>query len=172
MVDFVPGDVRVSVCLVRDPGHPDQDWKVHQSTRPPLQTLHALQDRLWDFGITRVANVTGLDRVGIPVFMVVRPNARSLSVSQGKGVDSAAARVSGIMEAVEMWHAENVRCPLRLASLQDLPGNAVDLVALPRRPGHAFDPSLPFLWIEAADIVHEAPVWIPYEMVHVLRTTS
>ncbi|TGV60738.1 hypothetical protein EN803_38435, partial [Mesorhizobium sp. M2D.F.Ca.ET.160.01.1.1] len=38
-------------------------------------------------GITRVANVTGLDRIGIPVVMVCRPNARSLAVSQGKGID-------------------------------------------------------------------------------------
>jgi ribosomal protein S12 methylthiotransferase accessory factor len=29
------------------------------------------------FGITRIANLTGLDRTGIPVVMVCRPNARS-----------------------------------------------------------------------------------------------
>lgn len=28
------------------------------------------------FGVTRMANLTGLDRVGIPVVMVCRPNAR------------------------------------------------------------------------------------------------
>jgi hypothetical protein len=38
-------------------------------------------------GITRVANVTGLDSVGIPVVMVCRPNSRSVAVSQGKGID-------------------------------------------------------------------------------------
>jgi hypothetical protein len=32
-------------------------------------------------GITRLANVTCLDRVGVPVFQAVRPNARPLSVS-------------------------------------------------------------------------------------------
>jgi ribosomal protein S12 methylthiotransferase accessory factor YcaO len=35
--------------------------------------------------ITRLANVTGLDTLGILVVMSVRPNSRSLSVSQGKG---------------------------------------------------------------------------------------
>jgi hypothetical protein len=29
------------------------------------------------FGITRIANLTGLDRTGVPVVMVCRPNARS-----------------------------------------------------------------------------------------------
>ena len=46
-------------------------------------------------GITRIANVTGLDRIGIPVVMVVRPNARSVAVSQGKGLTLAAAKASG-----------------------------------------------------------------------------
>src|SRR5207249_8186019 len=46
-------------------------------------------------GITRVANVTGLDSVGIPVVMVCRPNSRSVAVSQGKGIDLASARASG-----------------------------------------------------------------------------
>ena len=52
-------------------------------------------------GITRIANVTGLDRTGIPVVMVVRPNARSVAVSQGKGLTLAAAKASGVMEAAE-----------------------------------------------------------------------
>lgn len=59
-------------------------------------------------GITRVADVTGLDRIGIPVVMVCRPNARSLAVSQGKGIDIEAATVSGLMESVELYHAEHI----------------------------------------------------------------
>ena len=63
------------------------------------------------FGITRIANLTGLDRTGVPVVIVCRPNARSSAVFNGKGVDVAAAEASGLMEAVETWHAENVRLP-------------------------------------------------------------
>jgi hypothetical protein len=33
-------------------------------------------------GITRIANVTGLDRIGVPVVMVWRPNSRSLAGRQ------------------------------------------------------------------------------------------
>src|SRR5438105_3859247 len=63
-------------------------------------------------GITRVANVTGLDPVGIPVVMVCRPNSRSVAVSQGKGIDLASARASGVMEAAELYHPETMtlRC--------------------------------------------------------------
>ena len=75
-------------------------------TTAPSRTLERLQPVLTQVGVTRVAVVTGLDVVGIPVVMVPRPNGRSLSVSQGKGVDLTAAKVSGIMEAVEAWHAD------------------------------------------------------------------
>src|SRR5438094_10441878 len=71
-------------------------------------------------GITRVANVTGLDSVGIPVVMVCRPNSRSVAVSQGKGIDLASAHASGSMEAAELYHAETITLPLRLAASQAL----------------------------------------------------
>ena len=100
--------------------------KVHvdgtHRTMEPARTLDRLHSVLPAIGVTRVAVVTGLDVIGIPVVMVCRPNGRSLSVSQGKGVDLTAAKVSGIMEAVEAWHAEHVLLPLRLASYRELRG--------------------------------------------------
>ena len=57
-------------------------------------------------GITRIANLTGLDRLGIPVVGVFRPNSRSVAVAQGKGLNLDAAKASGLMEAVETFHAE------------------------------------------------------------------
>ena len=48
--------------------------------------LRALQPKLAAVGITRLADVTGLDRVGLPVVLAVRPLGRSLAVSQGKGL--------------------------------------------------------------------------------------
>jgi ribosomal protein S12 methylthiotransferase accessory factor len=66
--------------------------------------------------------------------MVCRPNARSSAVFNGKGVDLGSAKASGLMEAVETWHAENVRLPLRFASLADLRGRVrlIDADALAR----------------------------------------
>ena len=52
---------------------------------PSQETIQRVQGLFPVFGITRVANVTGLDHIGIPVVMVTRPNSRSISVSQGKG---------------------------------------------------------------------------------------
>ena len=71
-------------------------------------------------GITRIANVTGLDTIGIPVVMVCRPNSRSVSVSQGKGLTLAAAKASGVMESVEGYHAEHITLALEMLELQEL----------------------------------------------------
>ena len=121
------------------------------------------------FGITRIANLTGLDRTGVPVVMVCRPNARSSAVFNGKGVDVAAAQASGLMEAVETWHAENVRLPLQYASFADLSGrlNLVDIDGLPRsRPDAQFDRHAPILWVEGRNLMDERAIWLPFEIVH------
>jgi YcaO-like protein with predicted kinase domain len=69
-------------------------------------------------GITRVADVTHLDRIGIPVALAVRPNSRSLSVSQGKGIHREQAVISAVMEALELAAAERLPVGLRRAALQ------------------------------------------------------
>ena len=69
------------------------------------ETLAMLKPLLPRFGITRVANLTGLDRIGIPVVMVVRWNSRSVVVLQDKELWLEGAKVSGLMEPIETWHA-------------------------------------------------------------------
>ena len=57
-------------------------------------------------GVTRLADVTGLDNIGVAVFQAVRPWGRTLSVHQGKGLKAHAAKIGALMEAVETDHAE------------------------------------------------------------------
>lgn len=120
------------------------------------------------FGITRIANLTGLDRTGVPVVMVCRPNARSSAVFNGKGLDADAAKASGVMEAVETWHAENIALPLRFASAADLETRLelVDLEGLARIPGARLDRRAPMLWVEGRNLMDGRAVWLPFEIVH------
>ena len=124
-------------------------------------------------GITRIANVTGLDTVGIPVVMVCRPNSRSVAVSQGKGIDLASARASGVMEAVELYHAETITLPLRLATYEELryQHSMVEVHELPRRSTSRFHPNLRILWCEGRELLSGAHVLVPYELVHTNYTT-
>lgn len=134
----------------------------------PAQTLARVRPHMAAMGITRIANITGLDRIGIPVVMVTRPNSRSLSVSQGKGLDLDAAKASGLMEAVETYHAENIAKPLLMGSWNDLQKDRglVDVAALPQSREAGYHPDRPMLWIEGMDQVAASPVWIPYELIH------
>jgi YcaO-like protein with predicted kinase domain len=138
--------------------------------RTAPETLALIRPHLAELGITRVANITGLDRIGIPTVVVSRPNARSLSVSQGKGFDLDSAKVSGIMEALELHHAEHCLLPLLLASYAELKQRAsvVDVARLPAfvRP---FDPEVPLLWTQARQI-GGGTAFVPFDMVHVNLT--
>ncbi|HET7488861.1 MAG TPA: YcaO-like family protein [Acidimicrobiales bacterium] len=136
--------------------------------RPPAETLSRLTPYLPEAGVTRVANLTGLDHVGIPVWAAVRPNARSLSVSQGKGIDDDAARASAVMEAVELDHAERCPLPCRIESWAGLAGrvDVADVDGLPLSREGRFLPHRPLPWVEARRLDGGGPVWIPYEVVH------
>ncbi|KIC07664.1 hypothetical protein RA19_23010 [Leisingera sp. ANG-M1] len=141
--------------------------------RDPAQTLEQVRPHLASMGITRIANLTGLDRIGLPAVMVTRPNSRSVAVALGKGLSLEAAQASGVMEAIETWHAERVSLPLRLASLTDLEQEVqvADVERLPRVAGSRFDPYRPMLWIEGHDLAGQTSRWLPYEMVDTDYTT-
>lgn len=81
----------------------DGTWRL----RDPAQTLAWVAPRIAACGITRCADVTHLDPIGLPVHCAIRPTAAVLQVSNGKGLTHAAAQVSALMEGVEFFHAEN-----------------------------------------------------------------
>jgi YcaO-like protein with predicted kinase domain len=132
------------------------------------ETLAKIKPLLAPMGITRVANVTGLDCIGIPVVMVCRPNARSLAVSQGKGLDLDAARVSGLMESIELYHAERILQPLLLGSYNEVRHTArvVNVAALPLVSISQFHADRQLLWLQGSDAVDGEPTLLPFELVH------
>ena len=149
-----------------------RDSQVEPTWDPPKRSSHrdarAGAPAHGEMGITRIADVTGLDRIGVPVVMVVRPNSRSVAVSQGKGLDIGAAKASGLMESVEGYHAELMTLPLKFCSYAELRDThpLADVMPLlpPRR--RACSTRSPLLWIEGFDLLNDEPVWVPYELVH------
>lgn len=134
----------------------------------PAETVTRLEPLLPMMGITRLANVTGLDRLGVPVVVSIRPNSRSLSCSQGKGLDLAASRASALMETVEGWHAERISHPLKIGSFEDLryTHRLCDVDGLPSITSSVFTPHHQLLWIEGYDLLGGETRWVPYELVH------
>lgn len=140
---------------------------------PPEATLARVRPFMAAAGITRLAMLTGLDVIGIPVAASYRPNSRSVAVHQGKGVTVAAAKASAVMEAIETFHAETLTLPLRLASYEEMRrvGPAVDPLTLPRTgPDAPVDQRL--LWAEGVDLADGAPVWAPHELVGIDLTAA
>lgn len=115
-----------------------------------------------DLGMSRLADVTGLDRIGMPVWQSVRAWGRSLSVHQGKGLDPASAQLGACMEAIECSHAEAWSAPLRHCALAALPPNerapAADDFA--RRRGAVAD-SQPLDWVAADRLDSGGLLWVP-----------
>ena len=126
--------------------------------------LSLLPQLLPALGVTRLADQTGLDVLGIPVVAAMRPNSRSVAVHQGKGSTRAAARISAVMEAAECFHAETSAPSLRRAAFRELPG-AVSPSLLPcLRPAEAATER--YLWAAGTDLVTGGSAWVPYELVH------
>jgi ribosomal protein S12 methylthiotransferase accessory factor len=115
-------------------------------------------------GITRIAELTGLDTLGIPVFAAIRPMGRSLSTQQGKGTSALAAKVSALMESLETWSAEHLALPVIRASARALGDRAVDVRALPRPRGR-LDRDARWRWVSGWDLAGDRPVLVPEQAV-------
>ena len=119
-------------------------------------------------GITRVANVTGLDRVGrARGHRRAGPTPARSAVSQGKGLTLAAAKVSAIMEAAELYHAETDFRPAVVGAARRAAaasGRSLDPLALPRSRS-APDYDGPLAWIEGLDLGRGGRSWCPFACV-------
>ena len=137
-------------------------------TRAPGAALARARAAQAACGVTRLAELTHLDRIGLPVFAAIRPEARSIAVSMGKGLEPDHARASALMESIEVWHAERIDAPLRWGSAEALgaPRSLIDVARLPTDGGAPFDAAAPMLWIEAEDLLGGAPPLVPFDLVH------
>ncbi len=128
----------------------------------PVETLRRIRPLLAPAGITRLADVTGLDWVGVPVYQAIRPNSRNLSVSQGKGLTRDQAKVSALMEGLELFHAEEVRQPTVRAAVGAMRRElAYDPYQLQlSRPSYLRDETV-LDWVAATDLATGAPTWVP-----------
>jgi ribosomal protein S12 methylthiotransferase accessory factor len=132
-------------------------------TQSPEETFELVTDLAIPAGITRIADITGLDRLGIPVFSCIRPNAAegAISVYNGKGVTEVAARVSAIMEGIERYSAEmHDRTPVIVPYEQireEYPSLHPDQLILPENTNTTF----PIPWYQSYDIVNDREIMIP-----------
>lgn len=139
----------------------------------PAETYLKIQPHLAQLGITRVASQTGLDRLGIPVWCAVAPNAKAIVIAQGKGLDDQHARISAAMEAVERVVATEPGCQVRRATAADHEMGQKrfhSLDGLIARNQVPLGKTEPIDWVGADDLLTGDTVSLPFDAVDFDRT--
>lgn len=145
-------------------------WRGTHRACPPEQTLAMIEPHYKQVGLTRLANITGLDCLGIPVVLAVRPNAAYLAVDAGKGVTLEDAMASAAMECIERYTAERADLSSFTCAYDELRGDydAIPLENLALSRGSVFSPRRNEEWVLGWDIVNQREAAAPLIMVCLL----
>jgi len=145
---------------------PKRFWRGTQRSISPAETLERIRPHFPKFGITRLANITGLDYLGVPVTLAIRPNADTLSQGSGKGFSLEAALTSGAMEAIELFHAEEPDLPTFQLAYEQLPATRMAVEDLPFTKHHLFRTWWPYRWTMGWDLINQEEVPVPWWLIH------
>lgn len=132
----------------------------------PEATYENIRPHLRSAAITRCADVTGLDRIGIPVYCTIRPLGKTVQVTNGKGLRHIDAKVSALMEAIELFHAETPPPDaFTSASYNDMVGAGRRAVEPHLHPDHLadtfFSPDFILPWVACEELLTGQEAWLP-----------
>ena len=138
-----------------------------QRASPLNETLARIEPKIPAAGITRVADITNLDRIGIPVFSCIRPTAEdgAITIYNGKGATVEESKISAIMEGIERYCAEVHDRIIERGYYHELFGRGRivdpnDLILPPEA-----DPNQILPWVGGFDIANDEPVLVPAQVV-------
>lgn len=121
--------------------------------------------------ITRLADITGLDRIGLPVVQAVRPAALSEVTSLGRGLTAMEAAIGAAMESLERYYAEAIspeRIFLATADELEIVDGLFDRLLVPDCREDWRTKTIP--WIMGLDVTAERSQPVPLELVHTCYT--
>ena len=101
---------------------------------PPNETIENNEEKCKIAGITRITEITYLDRIGLPVFSAIRPTSQdgAISIYGGKGISSEHAKASAMMEGFERYSAEKQDEDLVTGTVSEISskGNIINIKSL------------------------------------------
>ncbi len=136
-------------------------------SKDPKSAWDTIEEYASRFGITRIANITGLDHIGIPVFSGIRPNSRTIVASAGKGLTNIESAVSAGMEAIEtevaerLNRSETIQC--RWNELK--PNQRILLNDLPLLPKSILDSNTILSWSVCESLNKNSSCYLPSSMI-------
>lgn len=123
-------------------------------------------------GVTRVTDITWLDKIGMPVYAGIRPFAAkgSLNVHNGKGMKPNEAKIGAFMESIEFSLAEGLKHQqeikkYRLRDIQDSLPPGLAFTSFGAKLGVTFTPDEEIYCVLATDIISGQKGLIPAELV-------
>lgn len=120
---------------------------------------------LKDFGISRVADLTGLDAVGLPTHAAERVLSDTVSIHAGKGLSHAYSRCGAIMEAIEFHAGEHPVGPFRIAKAIQLPEEErLPLEDCFPTRASVLNELTPIAWEEVINVHNGAPKLVPSDL--------
>lgn len=131
----------------------------------PKRTIKNVESKLKKAGVTRIAEITHLDRLGIPVYSAIRPGAAegAVSIYAGKGATKSQAKASAMMEAFERYSAEITKSDTSkfMQGLFPEIENAIDPESL-ILPQLSYEADKTLLdWVKAIDLTDEQEYLVP-----------
>jgi len=136
---------------------------------PPSQTIRQVLPLMETVGVTRIADITGLDSTGIPNFTTVRPRERGEGISyyNGKGITRAAAKAGALMEAIERYSGESCDLPVYYCTRSEMgrrgptvePAELLVPALVSYRPDNALE------WVEGFDLISDTATFVPLNVV-------
>ncbi len=132
------------------------------SPAPWEKSFSLVSDWAATHGVSRVAETTNLDRVGIPTAYAIRPSAANCNaiVSGGRGTTRKEALLSALFEAHERWAAEASALPPILASQEDLQCHFPRAMTVTR----SCLPTVRAAWLIGYDLVSQKSCFVPAEV--------
>jgi ribosomal protein S12 methylthiotransferase accessory factor len=136
----------------------------------PKRTIEINEDKLKTAGITRIADITDLDRIGLPIYTAIRPTAEEggVSIYGGKGITKDHAKASAMMEGFERYSAERQSSDESIISnLNDIDNN-IDpkSLNLPKDLERVDINDWDLEWSIARDIISKKDYYIPTNAVY------
>lgn len=139
----------------------------------PQDTIKRIEPYMRPIGVTRVADTTGLDTVGMHIFSAIRPtdgDLSGISVYNGKGLTKADSRAGAMMEAIERYRAESwigrvYRGTYREMRAQHPEAGVMDPGTMTLQRRKAYDPKVSLEWVDAWDLLGDRPAFVAMNFV-------
>jgi YcaO-like protein with predicted kinase domain len=138
----------------------------------PESTRDRIRPMLDRFSITRVADITDLDEIGLPTMVCYRPDSKTITVSIGTGIEPAQAFVSAVMEAIEIWHLEYAELPVAETGPANAVGIGYDVRALSLAPNSPVTSRTPLDWVAGRGLLTGTPKLAPAAVLRLGLTSS